>query len=74
MLTNKKAQSTVEYLLLITAVLGVFIVLLVGQKSIFKERITNTFNIATNDMVDIANRLSKTHCTPRDAADNSSCL
>ena len=64
MLTKIKAQSTVEYLLLITAVLGIFIFLLVGQNSIFKARVTNTFNIATNDMVDIAARLSNTHFTP----------
>ena len=64
-LQKKKGQSTVEYLLLVTAVLGVFIVLLVKDKSIFKERVTNTFNIATNDMVDIANRLSGTHVTPK---------
>ena len=71
MLMKIKAQSTVEYLLLITAVLGVFIVLLVGQNSIFKQRVTNTFNIAASDMVDIANRLSKTHCTPKNATDTS---
>ena len=62
---NKKGQSTVEYLLLVTAVLGVFIVLLVRNDSIFKQRVTNTFNIATSDMVDIANRLSNTHFTPK---------
>ena len=65
MFLNKKGQSTVEYLLLVTAVLGVFIVLLVRNDSIFKQRVTNTFNIATSDMVDIANRLSNTHFTPK---------
>ena len=71
MLTKNKAQSTVEYLLLITAVLGVFIVLLVGQNSIFKARVGNTFDVAANDMVNIAGRLSKSHCTPKNANDTS---
>ena len=74
MLMKIKAQSTVEYLLLITAVLGVFIVLLVGNGSLFKSNVNKSFDVATNDMVGIGTRLSKSHCTPRNATDNTSCL
>ena len=57
----QKAQSTVEYILLVTTVIGVVILFLVSPTSPFRDRLNRTYNVATQDMVDIATRLSNTH-------------
>ena len=64
MLTKKKGQSTIEYLLLVTAVVGVIIVFIVKGDSPFKKHVNDTLNSATSDMVSIAKRLATTHVTP----------
>lgn len=54
---NKKGQSTVEYILLVTAVIAVVILFMTGDKSKFQERLTNTLDISTNSMANVAIRL-----------------
>ena len=52
-----KGQSTVEYILLVTAVVAVIILFTVGNKSLFQTRLTNVFNQTSQDMVNVATYL-----------------
>ena len=54
MMKFEKGQSTVEYLLLVTAVIAVVITVTTGT---FQTRLTNTVNTVTNGMEDMASRL-----------------
>ena len=65
MLRKKKAQSTVEYILLVTTVIGVVILFLVSPTSPFRSRLNATLDVATQDMNEIAVRLSNSHFTPK---------
>ncbi len=56
MTKNKKGQSTVEYILLVTAVIAVIITITTGP---FKEKLTDTINKTTDGMGTMADRLMK---------------
>ena len=58
---GNSGQSTVEYIILVAAVIAVMIVLIAGKNSIFSNRVSNTFNMATKDMVDKSVTLSESH-------------
>jgi Flp pilus assembly pilin Flp len=59
---NKRGQSTVEYVLLVTAVLAVIIALTSGnQSSSLRGVLNTTLNNAAGDMSDIGGRLSDSH-------------
>ena len=58
---KKKGQSTVEYILLVTAVLGVIIFLTVNTKtgtSPFQQKLITTVNTTMNGMEAEANKLT----------------
>ena len=57
MLKNKRGQSTLEYIILVTAVVAVLLVFL-GPTGVFKGAFGNTLSTGTNGMTDMANRLS----------------
>ena len=57
MLKNKKGQSTLEYIVLVTAVIAVLIIFL-GPTGVFQNRVNQTLDQATNSMVNMANRLA----------------
>ncbi|MBI3601833.1 MAG: class III signal peptide-containing protein [Candidatus Omnitrophica bacterium] len=61
---SKKGQSTIEYILLVTAVVAVVIFLTTGQNSMFQQRLANTINITTNGMETMANRLTNSAVVP----------
>ncbi len=50
-------QSTVEYLLLITAVIAVIVLFTTGTTSPFQQRMTSVFNSTTQDMLNVASYL-----------------
>ena len=52
----KKGQSTVEYILLVTAVIAVILVA-TSQGGAFRTRMTNAVDTATSGMEDMAGRL-----------------
>jgi Flp pilus assembly pilin Flp len=52
-----KGQSTVEYILLVTAVIVVIIVFTTGSKSTFQQSLNSVFNSTTQDMLNVASRL-----------------
>ncbi len=52
-----KGQSTVEYILLVTAVVAVIILFTTTKDSTFQNRLTSVFNNATQDMLNVASRL-----------------
>ena len=54
---SHKGQSTVEYILLVTAVVGVVILFTTGKSSVFSQRLNSVFNTTTQDMLNVASRL-----------------
>jgi hypothetical protein len=58
---NKRGQSTVEYILLVTAVVAVIIVLVAGNKSQFQTTLNTTLNTAISDMGTGVDALSASH-------------
>ena len=58
---NKRGQSTVEYVLLVTAVLAVIIAFVTSKNGGFQTQLNTTLNTATSDMSTIATTLSSSH-------------
>ncbi len=58
MVKRKSGQSTVEYILLVTAVITVVIVFLTGKNSMFPARLNQVLDISTNSMTNVAVRLT----------------
>jgi hypothetical protein len=52
-----KGQSTVEYILLVTAVVTVIIIFMT-KNGLFQQRLTTVFNSTTQSMVNVAGTLS----------------
>ena len=57
MLTNR-AQSTVEYILLVSAVIAVMVAFLVKPGGLFQARLNSTLDEVSNQMVSVANRIA----------------
>ena len=60
-----KGQSTVEYIVLVTAVIGVMIAFLIiprndKNQSTFQNQLANTMETMSGQMTNMANRLSGT--------------
>ena len=55
---NKKGQNTVEYILLVTAVIAAILLATSGSNSLFQKRLTNAINLTTNGMQTLATRLA----------------
>jgi len=53
----QKGQSTVEYILLVTAVIAVVILFTAGDRSLFQQRLNSVFNTTTQDLLNVASRL-----------------
>jgi Flp pilus assembly pilin Flp len=51
---KKKGQSTVEYIILVAAVIAAVLVFIAGP---FQGAVSQTFNTGSNGMTDMANRL-----------------
>jgi len=58
---NKKGQSTVEYVLLVTAVLAVIIALVTSKNGGFQTTLNSTLNTATADMSTEVGALDTSH-------------
>jgi hypothetical protein len=54
----RKGQSTVEYILLVTAVVAVIILFTTGKNSPFQQRLNSVFNTTTQGMLNAANTLA----------------
>ena len=52
-----KGQSTVEYILLVTAVVGVVILFTSPINGLFTQRVNQVFNQTTQDMLNVASYL-----------------
>ena len=61
---HKRGQSTLEYVLLVTAVIVVIIWLVVGQNSPFRNSLNTTLTTSINGMETMADRLNDSHTTP----------
>jgi len=58
---NRRGQSTVEYVLLVTAVLTVIIAFVANKNSAFQTQLTNGLCAAVQDMNSLAGTLSDSH-------------
>jgi uncharacterized protein (UPF0333 family) len=58
MLKSKKGQVTVEYIILVAAVLAVIIVFVTSDNSPFKKAFNNALTTGTQGMTSMANALS----------------
>ena len=56
-LRNRSGQSTVEYILLVTAVIGVMIFFLTKPNTGLQSKLSNTLNASSESMSNMANRL-----------------
>lgn len=61
---NTKGQSTVEYILLVTAVLAVVIALTTGSNSSFQRKLTNATETTIGGMETQAGKLTNLINTP----------
>ena len=59
-----KGQSTVEYLLLVAAVVAVMIFVTTGRNSPFQQKLSNTVTMTAEGMQSMANRLTTNLVTP----------
>lgn len=57
---KKKGQSTLEYIILVTAVIAIIIIFL-GPSGIFRSAYNKTLTYGTNGMDSMANKLSASH-------------
>ena len=57
MLKNNKGQSTLEYIILVTAVVAVLLVFL-GPSGIFRTTYNTTLDQVTNSMTSMSNRIA----------------
>jgi uncharacterized protein (UPF0333 family) len=58
LIKKKKGQSTVEYIILVTAVIAVIIFFVVNDSSPFRSKMNQTLGNATDAMVNMAQRLN----------------
>jgi len=58
---HKKGQSTLEYVLLVTAVIVVIIWLVVSPTSPFRNTLNSTLNSSIGGMETMAGRLNNSH-------------
>ena len=58
---NKRGQSTVEYVLLVTAVVAVIIAFVTGSKSGLQAQLNSTLNGAVTDVGTLGDRLTNSH-------------
>jgi uncharacterized protein (UPF0333 family) len=64
MVRNNKGQSTLEYIILVTAVLVVIIGIVVGKDSLFSNQYNKTLTTAIDGMENMGSRLNRSHTTP----------
>jgi len=60
-LKYKRGQSTVEYVLLVTAVVTVIIAFLVSPQSSFQNQMNTTLNAVTQDIGNLGSQLTSSH-------------
>jgi hypothetical protein len=58
MFNKRKGQSTVEYIVLVTAVIGVTIAFLLSPASPFRQTLTNSMNNMTKQIGNMTDRLT----------------
>jgi hypothetical protein len=69
MFNKRKGQSTVEYIVLVTAVIGVAIAFLLSPASPFRQTLTNSMNNMTQQIGNMTDRLVDS--TPEAPAGNT---
>jgi hypothetical protein len=58
---QRSGQSTVEYIILVTAVIGAIILFMNGPNSIFQQKVNGTLDTTTTIMSSKATALEATH-------------
>lgn len=65
---GKSGQSTVEYILLVTAVIAVMIFFATGNNRGIQQRLSNSYNQVGDNMAEKASTLKDSHNPPAGAA------
>ena len=68
---SNTGQSTVEYIILVTAVIAVIIFFVLSPASPFRSKLGNTLETGTNGMLNKAQTLEASHSTAPGASGNS---
>jgi Flp pilus assembly pilin Flp len=63
-LKNKRGQSTVEYVLLVTAVIAVIIVMVTSKNSGLQSQLNSTLNSAIGQVGTMSDKLANSETTP----------
>jgi len=58
---KRKGQSTVEYLVLVAAVIAVILLFVGNQNSPFRTKLNGVLDSATNSMTNMAGRLNRSY-------------
>lgn len=58
---GNSGQSTVEYIVLVTAVIGTIILFMNGPNSVFQKKVNTTLDTATEGMTNRASALDNSH-------------
>lgn len=61
MLKNKRGQSTLEYIILVTAVIAVLIIFLNPTTGILRNKVNQTYDTVSDGLLDMANRINASH-------------
>jgi hypothetical protein len=69
--TNKKGQSTVEYIVLVTAIIGAIVLFMFSKDSLFQGHLRNTVNTAVEQIGTKGDALEDTHAVKATYRDNS---
>ena len=60
MLRNRKGQSTLEYIILVSAIIAIILIFL-GPSGIFQKRLNATLDQVSNGMSNMSDRISKSY-------------
>ena len=71
MFRKTRGQSTVEYILLVTAVIGVMIFFLTNRDAGLQSKLSNTVETASNSIGNMSGRLEKSHAASGNTASPS---
>ena len=61
MLKNKRGQSTIEYIILVTAVIVIILLFMMSGNSPFKRAMNETLNSITDEMTNMSDRFQGSH-------------
>ncbi len=68
---EQSGQSTIEYIILVTAVIGVIILFMSGNNNLFQAKLNSTLGETVNQIKSKGTDLADSHATPTGQSENS---